>query len=499
MKSIKQWLYFTVAVAIFSAGCSKTFLDVNEDPNRVTDTNITPELILSQAENSIGAWIASPNNAHGYGLFADWMGYTSSAGDFALPQDEVSYNIDFSFSNTFWFTHYHNLFDLSQVKTKSLAKGDSVMTGAAMILSVKLWQELVDIYGNIPYSKAFQNGLTRTPGYDRAQDVYADLSKVLDTAVLYMQKTRTSSFASADVALHGNQARWIKFANTLRLRLAIRQSEIAGYNPASEMAKILANGGLLHAGESVSVNPGYSDQTGKQSPYYGTFAFTPTGSDANAAVRANAYIVNILSSTNDPRLFRFFRTPSAGGNITGTVFGSTVNPDGAHSSKVGLGLAASAAQDQWLFPSFESMFLEAEAITRGWLPGDAQTAYENAVRESFVWLNVPNAVNAANAYLANVSIAKWSNSGATVLSKAKFIAYQKYIALTGIDPVESWCDLRRLNFLPDPSYISQNPSRISNTLPVRLLYPQTEYTTNGDNVNAQGTINLFTSKIFWQP
>ena len=150
-------------------------------------------------------------------------------------------------------------------------------------------------------------------------------------------------------------------------------------------------------------------------------------------------------------------------------------------------------------PSFESMFLEAEAIARGWMPGNAQQAYQNAVRESFTWLGVPNAVSAANTYMANQAIADWDNAGATPASRAKFIAYQKYIALAGIDPLEAWSDLRRLNMIPNTGYISVNPGKLSNTLPVRLLYPQSEYTTNAANVNAQGAQNQFTSKLFWQP
>jgi hypothetical protein len=77
--------------------------------------------------------------------------------------------------------------------------------------------------------------------------------------------------------------------------------------------------------------------------------------------------------------------------------------------------------------------------------------------------------------------------------------YQKYIAMCVIDPLEAWCDQRSLHFLPDNDFISANPSRISNTLPVRLLYPQTEYTTNSENVQAEGNIDQFSSKIFWQP
>ena len=60
------------------------------------------------------------------------------------------------------------------------------------------------------------------------------------------------------------------------------------------------------------------------------------------------------------------------------------------------------------------MFLQAEAIARGWMPGNAKTAYEAAVTESFVWLGVPDAVNAAADYMANSPIANWDNAGTTV-------------------------------------------------------------------------------------
>jgi hypothetical protein len=176
------------------------------------------------------------------------------------------------------------------------------------------------------------------------------------------------------------------------------------------------------------------------------------------------------------------------------------NPGGAESSRIGPGLAGSATQDAWIFPAFESMFLEAEAIARGWMPGDVQTAYEEAVTESFVWLGVEDATDWAHEYLTTADIAMWANAGSSLAEQVDFIAFQKYIALGGVDPIESWTDLRRLNMIPDNGYISKNPSRISNTIPVRLLYPQSEYTANSANVRAQGdNINQFTSKIFWQP
>lgn len=506
---IKTGLLVLVAALMVFTSCKKGWLDINDNPNNPTDENITPELIFNRAAVGVAARQVSGN----FRFLNSWLGYFSASGDFAIVQDETTYNVDFSFSDPIWQNHYDVLFDLYQAKTKALAQGDTVMAGASMILSAKLWQELVDMFGNIPYSQAFRNSETRTPAYDDDKAIYDDLQKVLDTAKGYVMKTPRLNFntyignvvqigndeaGGLPTNVPGKQQHWVEFANTLKLRMLIHQSQVAGFNPAPEIAKISTGGmlNILREGETVNVNPGFVNEEDKQSFFYANYGYTPTGADANTSTRANNYIVNILKGNNDPRLTRFFAPVS--GNVVGTTFGlATGNPGGAASSKFGPGLMASATQDAWIFPSFESLFLEAEAIVRGWVTGNAQTAYENAVRESFVWLGVPNAISEANTYMTNPT-ANWANSGATVLDKAKFIAFQKYIALTGIDPIEAWVDVRRLNMLP-AGYITVNPGRISNTLPSRLPYPQLEYTTNSSNVNAQGSIDLFTSKIFWQP
>ncbi len=139
------------------------------------------------------------------------------------------------------------------------------------------------------------------------------------------------------------------------------------------------------------------------------------------------------------------------------------------------------------------MFLYAEAAARGWVNAPADSAYKVAVKESFEWLyaNADSSKAVADTdfvnYFANNPGADYTaNAGSTPLSKAQFLAFQKYIANCCIDPLESYADQRRLNFLPvtvgGAAYISANPSKISNSLPLRVLYPQSEYTTNNANV-----------------
>ena len=312
-----------------------------------------------------------------------------------------------------------------------------------------------------------------------------------------MVKIGSDPLGGPNTNIPAKQQHWVEFANTLKLRFLVHQSQVAGFNPAAEITKITGTGGVLNIlreGESVWAQPGFVNEQDKQSFFYQNYGFTPTGADANTSTRANNYIVNILKGNNDARLLRFF-APTSGGTVVGTTFGAaTGNPGGSSSSKFGPGIMESATQDAWIFPSFESLFLEAEAMARGWVTGNAQTAYENAVRESFAWLKTPDAAVEAADYLTNPS-ANWAANA----DKIKLIVFQKYIALTGIDPIEAWVDVRRIPGVLPAGYITVNPGRISNVLPSRLLYPQTEYTTNAENANAQGTINLFSSKLFWQP
>jgi Starch-binding associating with outer membrane len=514
MKRNNKLSLLAICILFFFAlnGCKKGFLDVNNDPNRVTDANVTAELIFPQAAEAVGARAASGD----FLLLDHWVGYIAQNGTFAPQQDELTYNISFSTGNTLFLNHYNVLFDLHQAEVKGLAEGDTVLAGASIILSAKLWQELVDLFGDLPYSQAFQADKYPKPKYDKAQDIYNSLQSRLDTAIMYMKQTPAKAFVSADIVTHGNTTLWTHFANTLKLRLLIRQSEVPGFNPSAEITKILNTGGVLMHGESISVNPGYVNDVNKQNPFYANFGWDPTGVVAIPSNNANSYIVNILKSSNDPRLSRFFYPVGfSGTSYAGAVFGAALStvPTASNLSYFGPALVGTinssnsgdgsgAVQNQWIYPSYESLFLYAEAVARGWIPGDAKTAYMAAVTESFEWLGVPNADAAAATYMANTPSANWANSGSTVLSKAKFIAFQKYIANTTIDPLESYSDIRRLHFLTDNSYISVAPGKLSNNLPLRFLYPQSEYTSNGGNVPQQSggaNGNAFTQKLFWEP
>jgi hypothetical protein len=494
MKNTYKIYLVVFTVTSMLIGCN---LDINQDPNRVTESTVTGSLIFPAAAHETGQRIASGN----FTFLNNWLGYWSGSGTFAIDATETTYNITPGFSNTLWQNTYNTLFDLEQARIKALAENDTVLAGASIILSARLWQDMVDTYGDIPYSQAFQYAKYPQPAYDKGQDIYNDLQSKLDLAVSYMGMTAKSSFVTVDIVNHGDKTKWVKFANTLKLRLLIHSSEVLGGAPTAEIAKIEANGGVLQSGETVSVNPGYTKATNKQSPFYATYGKTVNDADAAPSVKANAYFVDLLETYGDAREYSYFDTLATGGNVIPTVYGLAAgNP--LTSSGVGPGLANNDAQDQWILTSVESLFLQAEAIARGWMAGDANEAFRAAVTESFKFLRVPSAEDEATAYLDNPDNSDVTDfsavAGGSVTDKVKFIAFQKYLAMAGTDPLEAWTDLRRLGFdvIPD-GYITVNPGKVSNTIPIRLPYAQNEYTTNGTNANAQGTIDPFTSKIFW--
>src|SRR5215813_9554463 len=203
MKRINKQSILIVAVfAIGFASCNKSWLDVNQDPNRVTDANVTAELIFPAAANEVGQL------AVGSTSLQEWMGYWAPNGGFVPQQNVISYNIDFTFGDGLFQSYYNALFDLHQVQVKGLASGDSDIAAASSILSAKLFQEVVDLFGDVPYSQAFQTDQYTTPKYDAAQDIYNALQLRLDTAIMYLRTYPPSNaFSTADIINHGDVTR----------------------------------------------------------------------------------------------------------------------------------------------------------------------------------------------------------------------------------------------------------------------------------------------------
>ncbi len=499
---MKKYISF---IAIFFAagitGCKKNYLDLENNPNQPSIT--TPSLALSSAEVTAAAIVSVE-----YPEYGVWSGYWTTSGNYT-PNPTIneyqltttSFEGNLSGSNAAWDDLYLNLSNLNTLQTISAqTAGDANFQAIAIILKAYDFEQLVDNYNDVPYSQAF-NPKILTPVYDKGVDIYHDLGKQLDAAItLINNNSSATSPGTSDVIFKGNMISWKKFANTLKLRLAIRVSTKLGASDplVTDLASTAAEG-YLDATTQATANPGYaqalsSSGASQESPFYGDYGFdvngNPTGNEQY--YRANAFAVNFYQSNNDPRLAAFYAPTAAGGVFNGNVFGDILNNvQNPNSSAIGPGILQSATQNAVLFSGAESLFLQAEAALDGFITsGDPQTLYQAGITASFESLGLTD--TQASAYYAQPTI---NISYTTSPNKEEAIIVQKWAALNGLFNLEAYNEYRRTGYPNLPS--SVDPSAIAKTLPSRVLYPISELTTNSANLAKEGTISQFTSKIFW--
>jgi hypothetical protein len=481
--------YFLVLTAFFIAGisgCKKDFLSLETNPN--TPSVTTPQLTLAAALNATAANVATQ-----YAYYAVWAGYWTTSGNY-VPNSTIN---QYQFTPTSfqgdWTAWYANLTNYNALQ--ALAAKDPTLANyqaIAMVMKAYGFQILVDQYNDVPYSQAFQPSTVVFPAYDKGVDIYHDLGKQLDAAIALMGKAGAVAPGADDIVYGGDMDAWKAFANTLKLKLAVRvYMKLGNTDPLVAGLASTASAGYIDESDAAVSNPGYSNQTGKQNPFYGSFGFDPTGNPAgnNVYYRANAYSVDFLNNTNDPRVSRLYQ-PLSNGTVRGNAFGDPGVQSNSFTSAIGPGLVRSASQGEPILGAPESLFLQAEAANAGLIPGNAQTLYQAGITASFEDLGLTDA-QATTYYSQAINNVGWAASA----NKESAIITQKWIALNGYFPFEAYAEYRRTGYPNLPT--SLDPAAISQTLPTRIPYPQSELTTNAGNLSKEGTINYFSSKIFW--
>ena len=490
-------IIFFILLTIFlleMVSCSKADFDINS-PNPNQPSVVSPDFVLSAALSSSANIVLG-----GDATFADfWMGYWAPYGE--QSPSVLSYNLTSDSYAANWDDTYVTLENYKNIIDNSRIPQNAYFLAIAKIMEVFHYQRLVDLYNNLPYHDALLKEHP-FPTYDSAGAVYKDLILELDSAVSIINTADPLSVEDpgpSDVMFQGDMDKWIKFDRSLKLKILMRQTETTG-GPAYITASLtgLTTDDFLGAGEDAGINPGYSNSsTAQQSPEWRNVGFGTDGSPTggNFYTRANSYGVNFYLATNDPRVKQFYDTNS-NGIYQGRAFGSSdVNQGNSVISGIGSGILQSPGMDAFIFPAFESLFIQAEAAQRGYIAGDPALLFKMAVTESFRLFNVPNFVSAAQTFYSQPND-KVNFDIST--NKIRTIILQKWAALNAIDPLESYSDWRRLN-IPSDLPVSVYPGTTATHIPYRLLYPTSEYHYNAANVDKQGTINQFTSKIFWMP
>ena len=518
---------FTVALFALALGACKKGFDINDNPN--SSTAAYPGLVLTNALNTTGR--NTTGSFEFYRFASPWIGYWNFSGAYSGFLEERSYNITSYYggaTNT-WPNLYNNLEDYQYLENQGVALGKPYFVAMAKTMKAYNFQYLVDFYGDIPYTQALQSTKYIRPKYDKDIAVYEALADKLDSAATIFKAAGqvAATDKAYDIIYAGDLTKWGRLANTLKLRLLLRQTQISGRDAyiKAQIAKITANGlGFLGAGETANIQPGYINSDGKQNPFYSSFGYTAASAQqfGHQEYLAAKYSLDFYQDNNDPRLTRFYSTLNDGADTTGTYVGHAFGPTATIDDKpdkvssIGPGLVKNpdgASKPQALITDFESLFLQAEAAQRGLIPGSAQDFYQSAITQSFIALDLTAAQ--AITYYTKQAVANWndpSHDGLGITAetpgntpdtkipdtdnKLILIIKQKWAALNGFNDIEAWCDYRRLG-LPADIPVSNNPAATTRRIPVRMPYPQSEYNYNPENVGAEGNISQFTSRVFW--
>lgn len=502
---MKKYIAYSLILltATFSS-CKKSFLDQTVNPNQPTVA--TPALVLTGALTTSARNINTNFTLEGY-----LMGYWSPAAGYAPSSSLLTYN--YTTADYQVFTPYYlNLANYDYIiKQASADKSQVYYVSIAQIMEAYNFQILVDNYNNVPYTDAFQGAKGLTPKYDKGADIYKSLIAKVDAAIAAINgadaAVAVKPKSAEDVMFKGDMTKWKKFANTLKLRLVLRQ--VPNVIDASAAKTLMANTlgeGFLGKAEDAVVNPGYSNIDSKQSPFWERYGANQAGSNAAPSITAGAFAVKFLNDNNDPRATAYYQ-PLANGTVVGNVFGTLVPVTASNIGRVDLfgsnasnniGLLKNPSMNAVVLSAAESLFLQSEAVVRGVITSasSAQTLYQNGVISSFLYAGLTE--DQANTYLNNGTASttkniNWPANGTE--DQIQTIIVQKWVSLNGYGNLEAYNEYRRTGY-PNPP-VSIYTGVTTKVIPSRILYPSSEYSQNAVNVEAQGSINQFTSKIFW--
>ena len=504
MKNMKNNIIKIMALSAFAAvmvSCTDDFIDKNTNKEQATDemmdrdglrtggafaqmvANVLPSYQLGESEYGSDRYQIIQDLAGN--IFSGYTGATNNG-----FQANNLYNITYS---TWYEAMFNDVFVRvigSWTDLNDLREDFPETVALADILKVAALQRVTDTYGPIPYSKLASGSLE--VAYDSQENVYKAMFKELGDAidlltVFYQGNGSATLLADYDNVFYGNVQKWIQFANTLRLRMALRVVYADEALFQEQAAAAIANAvGFLES--DASLHPG----TGAwQYPLY-TIQYDFNEGDSYIG----ATIESIMNGYEDPRRAAYFTTASDGA-YHGVRGGIT---DGSNYKNKASRVACSKDTPLMWMAAAESYFLRAEYYLRIGDEDSAKALYESGIAASFSAAGA----SGADAYIANSDrtpaaytdfVSSHSYNGHSDCPIAWDAAYdfeghleqiitQKYIACFP-EGQEAWTEFRRTGY---PSVIpferNNSGGTINTTLQIRRLpYPSGEYRTNNTNVN----------------
>jgi len=460
-----------VALSLVVSACTKDFEEYAR-PSATAD-KIDPKYLFTRSlvtgsGLSVGVW-----------QYIHQIGGSYWAQHFANIQPNFRWdNYEPTPGNTKWNwyyarEHFAPLFLNYQVIKLSRELNNPIKEAVARIWNVYMFQFLTDTYGDIPYSQAF---LSIKPAFDRQQDIYADMLKELEESINQIKTYQTAGFegyGEADVLYNGDLNKWIRFGNTLILRLALRVSNVA----AAELSQSYLQ--RLNVSETMQNNADMArmrpDPNGPTYHVKNPIAYVFGWNE----VRMSKTMFNILTGLNDPRMQIMFN-PNADGIYVGLQNGQP--PDSLSLRYTSFyrpkfcNIGNFFIQDDtplFMLTFAEASFLKAEAAQKGYISGNVQEFYEQGIRASFNLLGITEE-SVIQDYLSGPAAFNPANA-------LNQIYTQRWIALYP-NGAEAWALVRQTGVPQMMPLVFNYPG--NEQMPRRKPYPVNERRYNTENYDA---------------
>ena len=519
-------LLIIAAVAAAAVSCTGNFLKYNTNPYEIPDEAMARNgyAVAASLNGMASAVISTDVNTTQFTeclLGGPMAGYFATTGGFATTIDNYNATNDWTRvlmnSSRIIPVLYSNMQNL-------LNQNDPVVTAITKVVKVTSMSRITDTYGPIPYTQIGADGKIEVP-YDSQKDVYNAMFKDLDEAIEVLTENRNGGIAaSADYIYGGSPVAWCKFANSLKLRLAMRivyadqalakqkaeeavKHEIGVFTSNADNARLTSRN-FGSAGNPIYVSVKYNEPQG-----------CSTGGDTHAA----ADIICYMNGYADPRRPMYFiESEWEGQPYVGIRHGIEIPALGTVGRKYS-GVNVTISDPIWWMNAAEVQFLKAEAAAVfGFdMGGSAKDFYEQGIRLSFEQWGAagadgyiadatsvpetyvdPAGTNTYSTRLSTITIA-WDDA-ATTAEKQERIMVQKWIANWQLGN-ESWADIRRTGYphiIPASDAGNKSGGVVNSALGARRMpYPQEEVSTNGTNyskgVEMLGGPDNYATRLWW--
>jgi len=498
MRKITTYI-FSLAMLTSLWGCENDYLDVNVDPNNPAAEVGTPELIFPSAVASTAVRVGGEYAVLG-GMWSQHWTQSNAANQYkSVDQYNVtssSYNGSFSemFSGA--------LNDYTFVINKAEEDENWIFYMMGTVMKAYNYQVMVDLYDQLPYDEAFQGDANLTPAYEGGQAIYAKLIASIDNALTKDFSAGTNTVpGKKDFLFEGDVTKWKQFANTLKLKMYLRMINAAPAEAEAGVTALFANGiGFL--GQDAAMTQ-FEDAPDKSNPFY-EYNFRQLNVATN--LRASNTLMSFLKSNSDTRLDAIYTEGSEGqfalyqGQFNASS--TAIDPDKPSVAR------QSAIEPVRFISAAESYFMQAEAIARYGVAGDAKAMYDAGVTAAFGQFAFDSQFDEyeldATPYIEAGGKYEFPAAG-SLEEKVEAIITQKWVSCVGSHSLESFFEQNRTGY-PKVSAVSGDddsyvPGQFTYSLegvtgglfPKRLVFPDIEI---NRNPNTPAKVAL-TENVWW--